>query len=1283
MKYDFPLPRVVSILLVTFVISIAASGIEAQQEATVLHVEHDESAGAISVFRTGTAQPIVTQHADADHRPFLHPIVAPDGRGSLTEYSPGHHKHQTGLYWGFTRVNGRDYFHHPQNGYWNRVSAGVLKREAASAADFVQWQTVYDLLDEDGVAILRETQTWTMRDEGGQYLLDLDWSGKALSEVTIGKYDYGGLFLRMPWREGIAGKVVNSARQSNQRAEGQRAVWVDVGMQVKGRDDLAHIAIFDHPSNAGYPQPWRVDKQLGVGPARARLGDWTIAEGNTENIRHRLVCYTGQLNDKKLMAEWAKFSGRVMPGVQWKTARKEGLAAKFLTPEEAVAEMTVPEGFQVNAFAAEPMITQPMAFCWDHRGRLWIAENRDYESRQTGFSASGDSRILILEDTDRDGVADKRTVFAEGIPFPAAMAIGFDGLWLGAPPNLLFIPDRNADDQADVDDIEVRLTGWGIRDRHETINSFHWGPDGWLYGLQGFATPSKVGKPAGKGKIYKHNEPFPKDIEFAGEPTDINGGVWRYHPTQDRFEVVAHGFSNPWGIDYDRKGNLFITACVIPHLWHVIPGGIYHRQGGSHFNPYVYNDIKTIADHRHRSAHGGARIYQSDAFPPKYQDRIFMANIHEHAVLTDILEPRASGFVGRHGDDFLLANNAQWIGFSMEIGPDGSVYVLDWHDADICGTEVLNKNTGRVFRISPEQSSLKSWPNRYADLEKLSDAHLVQLQLSESGWHARHARTILQHRSAKGVLESKTRETLQQMFAEQTDGDLRLRAMWALHVTGGIDEQQLIQALSDDDEHVRAWGIQLLCEDQGPSAMVLQRFAVMAKEDPSPVVRLYLAAALQRMPLADRWPILQQLVLHDQDAADHNLPKMIWFGLEPGVVKDSERALQIAAISRLPVLTRYVARRLTDANQLDAVVNAIAHFKSNESQLQLLYGLRDGLEGEVNVGAPKDWATVYEQLQASGGEASRLALQLSQQFGDTIATTALLKTLKSAKAPVEHRRQALRALAGQRLPELEPILLSLLENEELQRDAIRAAANLNTKRLGKAMLDKYPKLSDESKLDVVHSMATRSSYGRQLTDAIETGHVPRRDVPTYIARVLQRVVGNGFLEVWGPIETLAVDQKAAFEKYRRLLSDDAFSNADLRNGRAIFNRTCLSCHRLYGEGGAVGPDITGADRSNLEYLLGNIITPSAIIQDAYRMEMVLTDEGRVYSGISAGENERQLRLRVADQKEPIVIAKSMIESRELASISMMPSGMLETLTAEEVIDLITYLRTRKQVPLPD
>ncbi|HYH56927.1 MAG TPA: PVC-type heme-binding CxxCH protein, partial [Anseongella sp.] len=480
----------------------------AQQKApgsadSLLSIVQDEKAGTISVYRKGSDEPVLTQNARDDFRPYIHPIAAPDGKGLLTQNSPGHHKHQTGLYWGFTRVNGRDYFHNPGKGYWRKVAARVLAGEGS----LVKWQTVYDLLDEKGQPILTETQTWSMRAKEGRFLLDLEWKGSAGADITIGKYDYGGLFLRMPWKEGIRGEVVNAARQRNEKAEGQRAMWVDAGMQVEGREDLAHIAIFDHPDNGGYPQAWRVDDQLGIGPVRAREGDWKIGKGETETIRHQLVAYTGQLNDVEMNKMWGTFSGEdptYATAALWAIAQKEGLDAKFLSPEEAVENMTLIEGYKANVWASEPMMTQPMAFCWDDRGRLWIAENRDYESRSHGFSGSGDSRILILEDTDHDGRADSRKVFMEGITFPAAIAVGFDGVFIGAPPNLLFVPDRDRDDKADTAGIEVLLTGWGIRDRHETLNSLHWGPDGWLYGCQGFATPSRVRKPQGKGRLYGH-----------------------------------------------------------------------------------------------------------------------------------------------------------------------------------------------------------------------------------------------------------------------------------------------------------------------------------------------------------------------------------------------------------------------------------------------------------------------------------------------------------------------------------------------------------------------------------------------------------------------------------------------------------------------------------------------------------------------------------------------------------------------------------------------------------
>ncbi len=1255
-----------TLVLFLFLATAARQNREPVTEEETLKVEKNEAGGTLSVYRKGHAEPVLVENAGSGFRPYIHPLVSPDGKKILTEYSPGHHPHQTGIYWGITRINGRDYFHNPKDDYWKRVSFTVIEQEGSK----VSWQTVYDLLDDKGETLLTEIQTWSMVVRNDRYYLDLEWIGEAKQDLTFGQYDYGGLFVRMPWKQGMEGQVVNAARQVNEKAEGQPAMWVDVGLRYDGRDKPDHIAIFDHPQNRGYPQVWRVDGQMGIGTAKARSGEWKLPKGASEIIRHQLVVYAGDLDDVELNNEWSAFSGRGNTSELWKIAQEEGRNAKFLSPEEAVKAMTVKNGYKVNVWASEPMLTQPMAFCWDDRGRLWVAENRDYESRGKGFSNAGDSRILILEDTDGDGVADNRKVFAEGIAFPAALAVGFDGVFVGAPPNLLFIPDRNHDDKADMDDIEVRLTGWGIRDRHETLNSFHWGPDGWLYGLQGFATPSKVGKPAGKGKLYKRNDPYPERIEVQ-DGVEINGGVWRYHPARDKFEVVAHGFSNPWGIDYDAKGQLFITACVIPHLWYVIPGGIYHRQGGQHFNPYHYSDIRTIADHSHRSAHGGARIYQSDAFPEDQRGRIFMANIHEHAVLSDVLIRKGSGFTGKHGDDFLVANNAQWVGFSMETGPEGALYVLDWHDADICGSDVLNRETGRIFRITPEKSLAESWKGRYDDLRLLPDVQLAALQASKSDWHARRARLILQGRALKAPIDKKAVAGLKSLFLGSGNPDHRLRALWSLHVTGAISQKDLLNALEDKEEYIRAWSIQLLCETDGNKQEILAELNRLAASDPSPVVRLYLASALQRLRPDNRWTILEGLLSHESDDNDHNIPKMIWYGMEPLAGANPERALRLAAGSRLTLPVNYTARRILDAGGLETLLAFLP--SQTASDRHFLEGIRDGLDTHPGMSAPPGWAKAYSKLKASEKTVSSLAAEIARKFGDSEVNTALLKTIQDKNTPAQDRKRAVSELAGRQTKELSVLLPTLLDDPVLRPEAIRAVAAYDVAALGKKLIQSYPSYTPSEKNEAIMSLASRPGYGGLLTKAIAEGTIPKKDVPAYAARQLLRVVGSGFVEVWGPIEQQNTGGQQEYARYRGILSGQAMAKADLAAGKKLFANTCGPCHQMYGKGGDIGPDITGSNRRNLDYLLANILEPSADIQDDYKMVVITTRDGRTYAGNISSENNQQLTLKVVGQ-DPVVLAKSAIQSREVTPVSMMPPGLLETLTDKEIVDLVAYLQ---------
>ncbi|MEO5803721.1 MAG: PVC-type heme-binding CxxCH protein, partial [Verrucomicrobiota bacterium] len=275
----------------------------------------------------------------------------------------------------------------------------------------------------------------------------------------------------------------------------------------------------------------------------------------------------GHINfdDFKFFAERPKFPNEIDPKKQ-AVPEADTVLYEGLSPDDAVAKMTVPPGFKATLFAGEPDVKQPIAFAIDHRGRLWVAEAYTYPKRAP--EGEGKDRIIVFEDTDGDGKFNKRTVFMEGLNLVSGIELGFGGVYVGAAPYLMFIPIADGDEPKPAGKPEILLDGWDFaRDTHETLNSFKWGPDGWLYGCHGVFCPSLVGKPGAT----------------ESERQWMDAGIWRYHPTKKVFEVFAEGTSNPWGFDFDEHGQLFEEACVIPHLFHMIQGGRYQRQGGEHF----------------------------------------------------------------------------------------------------------------------------------------------------------------------------------------------------------------------------------------------------------------------------------------------------------------------------------------------------------------------------------------------------------------------------------------------------------------------------------------------------------------------------------------------------------------------------------------------------------------------------------------------------------------------------------------------------------------------------
>ena len=588
-------------------------------------------------------------------------------------------------------------------------------------------------------------------------------------------------------------------------------------------------------------------------------------------------------------------------------------AIKFagLPPDRAAQEATLPPGFAMKVFAAEPDIVQPIAFCMDDRGRLWVAEGLTYPNRAK--DGEGKDRILVFEDTDGDGHFDRRTVFMEGLNLVSGIEVGFGGVFVGAAPNLLFIPMQDGDAPKPAGEPRVLLDGWGFNDTHETLNTFAWGPDGWLYGCHGVFVQSNVGKPG---------TPDAARVK-------LNAGVWRYQPVRGEFEVFAEGTSNPWGVDFDARGQCVVEACVIPHLFHMIQGGRYNRQAGPHANPFTYDDIKTIADHRHflgdkgphagngksdaaggGHAHAGLMIYQGESWPAEFRGQYFMNNIHGARINMDVPERAGSGIVAHHGADFIKFNDSWSQIINLLPDQDGSVFMIDWYDKQQChdtNPAKHDQSNGRIFKVV--YNGQKTTP---VDLGKKSDAELAAMVVGKNEWLSRHARRLLQERAqakppALPALGAAVREAAPREA---------LRALWALHLTGGLTEPALLEALTEraGREDLCAWAIQLACE-RPPSDAVRTRLAQLARETASPFVRLYLASAAQRLPVEQRLAILEPLLGRTEDAKDINLPLLEWYALEPVVAKDPAAAALLLEKVKFPQVREFIARRMAAAAQ--------------------------------------------------------------------------------------------------------------------------------------------------------------------------------------------------------------------------------------------------------------------------------------------------------------------------------------------------------------------------------
>jgi len=979
--------------------------------------------------------------------------------------------------------------------------------------------------------------------------------------------------------------------------------------------------------------------------------------------------------------------------------------APVMSAGEAIEKWKLPPGFRVNVFAAEPDVQNPIDLAWDARGRLWIAENYTYAERSQRFDLSLRDRVVVFEDTDHDGTFEKRTEFTNNVQMLTSVEVGHGGVWLMCPPYVLFIPDADHDLIPD-GPAQVVLDGFTVAQAnyHNFANGLRFGPDGWLYGRCGGSCPGRIGKPG-----------TPDAERFA-----LAGGMWRYHPTTGAVEVLNSGTTNPWGHDWNEYYEPFFINTVNGHLWHGIPGAHFVRPFTLDPNPHAYEQIDQHADHWHFDtgqswqksrdgaanefggghAHVGMMIYQGDNWPEEYRGNLFTWNIHGQRANQEIIERHGSGYIGKHGKDILLAGDPWFRGMELRAGPDGGVFAIDWSDTGECHEHTgVHRQSGRIYKITFGQTE-KIGP---VDFWKKTDIELAQTNSSTNEWNVRQSRLVLHERATKRALNQEAVEMLITAATTSESPQHRVRALYTLHAVGASNQDLFDTLLKDDHESVRAAVVRLMVDEwaiddtAGPvrtveinddvraTAAQLTKFAA---EERSGLVLLSLSSNLQRLPLELRPELASAIVKRDMFADDHNLPLLVWYGLTPVASKHPELLVPVLADcwpKTIELITRRIVQHLDSSpDAMDNLLAWAARSNNQEARMAIATGMEKGLRGWRKAPVPKTWPAFVKSLDEDDTTTLSASIRsLNVLFGDGRALEEVRAIALQKDADINARISALETLIESRPDDLEEVCVNLLSDARMNVTAARGIAVVGSENAGEQLAKSYGRFRSPNRPKVIAILCSRPSFARALLDAVEKGRIPKHLVSAYDIRQLQTLndaeLKKRIQSIWGEVRESSAEKRVLIETMKGHLSSPG--KIDLAAGRRLFEKSCAKCHKLYGAGETIGPDLTGSNRNNLDYLLENIFDPSAVVSKDYRMTIVELKDGRVLNGLVLLKNEKTLTIQTPTEKTVLLIDD--IERMKLTDQSPMPDGLLKPLSLRELRHLFGYLQHPTQVELPD
>ncbi len=989
--------------------------------------------------------------------------------------------------------------------------------------------------------------------------------------------------------------------------------------------------------------------------------------------------------------------------------RAEQVPGPRLPPLEAAAAIDTRGDLRFEMLLHEPEIAQPFHFSFDQRGRLWVAQCRQYPypaglrmlSRDRYYRSHydrvplpppnhdpGSDLISIHEDTDGDGRFDLHKTFVSGLNLANAVVKGQAGVWVMHTPYLLFYPDANDDDVPDGPP-EIHLSGFGFEDTHAMANGLVWGPDGWLYGCQGSSTSCRVSRPG-------IEPPGAAGVYFEGCM------VWRYHPASRAFEIFSEGGGNTFGLEFDKAGRLYSGHNgADTRGWHFVQGGFYLMQHadpgkfGPPRNPYAFGDLPMMATSTPvvRFSHFGA-FADGSTLPSELQGKLLALDPLHSEVIAISRQTRGATFSTTDEGVIVKSRDEAFRPVYIANAPDGSIFVADMYEYYIAhGQHYQNQidtTTGRIYRLAGAGSTLENNVSATA----ASNEELVQWLDHPNKWHRYAASRELGLRG-----DAKMESHLNDSFDDYTD-NAALHALWALQQMNALRADTWQKALVHRSAEVRMWAVRLLGDRFGiqrnlglPPVRTVQDPQLLsmpteiqssllkrAAEEPDPEVRCQIAATARRLPLEQGLQILDLLLVRDEDVNDPYIPLMCWWVLEAHLPQSVDEVMEFFRDIRLwsrPIVREHILPRLTRRLAVDGkrqdllrVAELLRRCPSTTEVAAVLRGFEEAYHGRAMTALPDELLQVLDSV--GGGS---LLFRMRQGHSDAFES-AFAKIL-DAQQPLPERLNLLRGLGELNYPTAIPVLLNLIATEQpsdLQRAAFVALGKYDRAEIAATTLDLLPKLPAETRAAAIALLVSRPAWTRSLVEQLPTGYI---STSWLSANVVDQLRTSSDVQVREVIAKLfprpdgAVgDVRTQLERIETILREGA---GNPYAGEKIYMERCSACHKLFFKGGNLGPDLTSYQRDNLGTMLVSIVNPSAEIREGFELLRALTVDGRVVQGFPVQRDSQILVLRGPDGQD-ISLAMEELEQVEPAGRSLMPDGLLNDLEPNQIRDLLAYLR---------